>query len=231
MSEPTEHDVTGGWFAAVISRLSFELSYTREPSRRISYTGIDGPAIDDSVVPGRQSTGVWSQDSIGEQRSERGIVNEAFNAALNEAVHEALEWFKLDGTPLLDPHDPLVEDDIYVAVRTLSDTLFTLAAQRTDQLAATEGQTTAPTYTMTHSSFRDTGMVPTSRLVELAEQHGFRAACRPGTQRVVVEHTKGDGLLEVLQVFKAAGWVGEPERAYREDIAAAWPEPERSVRA
>lgn len=87
------------------ARMSFGLSYRYEPGRRIWAGGIDGKNIPNAYRPtsrehGRQS-GDWCAE-ISDYDNDPYL--HAFSAAVCEAIHEALEWFKVDGKVLLDPH-------------------------------------------------------------------------------------------------------------------------------
>ncbi|GIG93017.1 hypothetical protein [Plantactinospora endophytica] len=62
------------------------------------------------------------------ERDEAGWIDRYANYAVNEAVHEALEWFRVDGHPWLDPHGP-AENEIYDAVNDLVDRLASIRAR------------------------------------------------------------------------------------------------------
>ncbi len=107
------------------ARCEFQLTYARSPIRRMFGAGmLDGPNIPDAYRPGTTSPGEW----LGGDGIESGItdpdewVNRFASYAVNEAVHEALEWMRVDGGPWLDPHGP-AEDVIYAAVNALCDRL------------------------------------------------------------------------------------------------------------
>lgn len=82
---------------------TFQLTYARAASDRVLHdAGITGPDIDDSRDRRHQSCGDW-HDETG-PTEDGGMLFQWFRMALNESVHEALEWFQVAEEPLLDPH-------------------------------------------------------------------------------------------------------------------------------
>jgi hypothetical protein len=79
---------------AAAERCNFSLTYGRASQPRELYPGgMIGQPIDDVYHPGEQSSGDWD--------------------------HDALEWFRVDGKPWLDPHDPRAETAIFERVAEL----------------------------------------------------------------------------------------------------------------
>lgn len=95
-------------------RCSFQLTYARAGDRREIYPGgMSGPSIDDAFRPGESTPGEWCGELLDpDDRSEAGWIDRYASYAINEAVHEALEWFQVDGRPWLNPHGEQ-EDVIY----------------------------------------------------------------------------------------------------------------------
>lgn len=81
--------------------LSFDLSYIHCPNRRIGHDGFGGPALSDANDPERTSPGSWSAwlDDHAHDPVRMVLVE-----AIKEAVHEACEWVRFEGVPLIDPH-------------------------------------------------------------------------------------------------------------------------------
>ncbi len=110
---------------AAYNRMSFNLTYRYEPSRTLYPGGIMGEDIPNSYAPTSRkntSSGEWS-----------GVLDDwegnpylqSFANAINECVHEALEWVKVDGKPFLNPHE-WKEADILNSVRELVFDLWSM---------------------------------------------------------------------------------------------------------
>jgi hypothetical protein len=105
---------------ACAARTSFQLTYSRAKTERYFHDdGISGDNIDDALgsgtAPGEWSNGGalirWMADDP--ELTEDRVLRQFFTDALSEAIHEALEWFRIDGKTALNPHDGLVETAIY----------------------------------------------------------------------------------------------------------------------
>lgn len=139
--------------AAAAERVSFQLTYGRSPvQRRFSPGELTGPPIPCAYGNPLDASGGWtdsSADTPASQdggwydsrdwpdpddpacRSEQQWVDVFAGYAVNEAVHEALEWFRVDGRPWLDPHGtPADEDEITGAVDELVARLAAIRARR-----------------------------------------------------------------------------------------------------
>lgn len=106
-------------------RLTF--AETEHPRRfephehRLSVTMI-GSMIPNSYRHGEWAPGDWMEDADPDDDT-LGVV---LRAAVGEAVHEALEWLKVGGRPVLDPHGP-AEGAVMDAVHALANELARLA--------------------------------------------------------------------------------------------------------
>jgi hypothetical protein len=96
-------------------RVDYRLNYgkTDEPRVMRSY-GIDGPELPNAYY-GRKGhensdetgSGAWENPEHPERhRPEEEHIAAWFEAAIREAVHEAMEWFWVDDEIYLDPHGP-----------------------------------------------------------------------------------------------------------------------------
>lgn len=88
-------------------RLTFHLTYGYAPDRDFHPGFISGPDIPNAYNPtGIPSGGEWEMGDLApdDDATDEQILASFFAAAVSEATHEALEWFKLDGTTVLDPH-------------------------------------------------------------------------------------------------------------------------------
>lgn len=120
-------------FDAALRRASFRLTYGKtEHSRAFREDGIDGPHIPDARGDKMQS-GDWEQQppwivngEVLEEATVHHWLAHFLSMTVNEAVHEALEHFQVDGKPYLDPHGKH-EDYIYVLVNELAGRLADLA--------------------------------------------------------------------------------------------------------
>lgn len=87
------------------SRVEFRLTYNKTDPRTFYDGEMMGPSIPSAYGEG-MSSGEWASGSIypsDEADTETWMAHFA-SMAVNEAIHEALEWFKADGKPWLDPH-------------------------------------------------------------------------------------------------------------------------------
>ncbi len=89
------------------ARVSYNLSYKRsETPRRFDMYELTGDELDDAyAAPGKKSTGAWACPHFPSlDGNEEAWVQEYFCVAVTEAVHEALEWFRVDGRLVMNPH-------------------------------------------------------------------------------------------------------------------------------
>jgi hypothetical protein len=120
-------------FDAALRRASFRLTYGKtDQSRQFREDGIDGPDVPNARGGGWQA-GEWTQQPawvVNGKPLEEATVHHwlahFLSMAVNEAVHEALEHFQVDGQPYLDPHGKH-EDYIYILVNELAENLADLA--------------------------------------------------------------------------------------------------------
>lgn len=119
---------------AAAERVSFQLTYARaDKPRRFQPGFLDGPDIPCAYGGELNASGAWEDGGdLGEvfaDRSEDQWIDRYASYALNEAVHEALEWFRVDGKPWIDPHGR-DEDEVYAAVGELVAKLAGIRARR-----------------------------------------------------------------------------------------------------
>lgn len=122
-----DEDALDALVIPVSERVSFQLTYDEAPRKRHVFVGgIDGPSIPDAYNPGETSPGEWDDpDAIFLPANRQAVLAHFMSMAVNEAVHEALEWFRFDGKPLLDPHGEQ-EQRIHAHVNQLAEELFSL---------------------------------------------------------------------------------------------------------
>ena len=92
-------------------RVDYRLTYEATPTPRECHgNGISGPPIQNAYNPSDpkdRGSGDWEDpdfvDSMKEL-SEEAAIDRWFVVAVREAVHEALEWYRVDGQIFLDPH-------------------------------------------------------------------------------------------------------------------------------
>lgn len=104
-------DVSG--FAHAAERASFQLTYRRAAAlRRFHRGGMSGPEIDCAFDPDGTGFGGYSTDdwwAPDDPADEAGITADEwhgrfFALAMAEAAHEVMEWFKVDGHTVVNPH-------------------------------------------------------------------------------------------------------------------------------
>lgn len=111
-------------------RVGFQLTYARSPVPRVFSPGwLNGPDIDNAYGGGLQSGGWDSPDDWTLDLDEDGWVDRYATVAVREAVHEALEWFRADGKPWLDPHGP-AEAEIHALCGEFAEKLVALRRER-----------------------------------------------------------------------------------------------------
>ncbi len=96
-------------FRNLARRVSFDLDYRRTATpRTFREDGIVGDTIDNARDPlGQAITGKFTTnwDKLDAPvRTREEWLRLFLVAVLQEACHEALEWFQLDGFPVIDPH-------------------------------------------------------------------------------------------------------------------------------
>jgi hypothetical protein len=119
-------------FEAALRRANFRLTYGKtDRSRQFREDGIDGPDIPNAHNDKRQ-TGSWEQQppwamngEVLEVPTVHHWLAHFLSMTVNEAVHEALEHFQVDGKPYLDPHGKH-EEYIYILVNELAANLAEL---------------------------------------------------------------------------------------------------------
>lgn len=138
MGKPSDDPVQLAAAARVRHRLTYNL--TPEP-RKLWCGGLDGPDIpcayqdvveDDETHNAHKGPGDWAGEPnfMDEGATEQDWINFWLKCAIDEAVHEALEHFHVDGKPLIDPHDKLCEHGVFLASAECGDALVRLAGWR-----------------------------------------------------------------------------------------------------
>lgn len=121
---------------AAAQRCDYSLVFERARKPRQLHPGVMiGDDIADAYHPGRYISGQWVSDAPDGYYDDKPLTQDDFidhyaSMAINETVHEALEWFRVDGKPWLDPHDPAVENAIFDKVAELVDHLIELRGRR-----------------------------------------------------------------------------------------------------
>lgn len=140
--EPVDRDqgVIESAARAAAGRVSFQLTYGRaEKPRRFQPGFLDGPDIPCAYGGEVDASGAWEDGGdMGEvfaERTEEEWVTRYASYAINEGVHEVLEWLRVDGRPWLDPHGP-DEDEVYAAVGELVARLAEVRGRREGVRAA-----------------------------------------------------------------------------------------------
>jgi len=121
MNNVDDVDLAKSTHERAAARCEFQLTYARSPVRREFGPGwLSGPNIANAYRPGGTSPGEWLDPSDEFMADDPDLVEGDWIAkyagyAIQEVVHEALEWFRVDGAPWLDPHGRH-DDLIYAAV-------------------------------------------------------------------------------------------------------------------
>lgn len=111
---------------ALRERVSYDLTFRRADEPRLfDEGGIRGPIIDNAVVgDDHEQSGAWDTadwDGLPNGSSDEQWLLEMFKAAAYEGLHEAMEWFQVDGRPFLDPHSPTGQNALEEAVLTMCE--------------------------------------------------------------------------------------------------------------
>lgn len=92
-------------FEKTASRVTYQLSFRQAP-REFGQDMLVGPRIPNARGQG-QADGDWvAGDAPDEDADAETWLAHMAHMAVGEAVHEALEWLQVDGSPWLDPHGP-----------------------------------------------------------------------------------------------------------------------------
>lgn len=95
-------------------RVDYRLTFAETPEPRVVHTyGMDGPDIPNAYKHADSATtgsGGWDDPDMFYDActvpnyTEQDAIERWFVTAVREAMHEAMEWFRVDGKILLDPH-------------------------------------------------------------------------------------------------------------------------------
>lgn len=119
------------------ARVEYCLTFDRCAPRTFYPNEMHGPDIPDAFA-NRFMPGEW-YDGTSVPEDDPAMTEEKWFArfakmAVNESVHEALEWLKVDGKPWLNPHGES-ERAIYDAVNKLCTRLAAIAAKERQDAA------------------------------------------------------------------------------------------------
>lgn len=118
-------------------RISFHLTYARDETRHFNAGGLDGRQIpnaywaeDRKGINPKNAPGEWCHDEFWRECvTEKETVRAALRVAISEVVHEALEWFHVDGHVFIDPHGD--DEDLIIRMSVdFADTIFALAGDK-----------------------------------------------------------------------------------------------------
>lgn len=126
-------------FDHAASRVSYRLTFAKTSAPRAwSPDELSGPDIPDAYRDGEQSSGYWAQeepyDTEDPEVTEQEWLDHYLSMAVNEAVHEVLEWFRVDDHCYLDPHGEH-EPAIFAAVNACAAQLAALAGRHNGRSA------------------------------------------------------------------------------------------------
>lgn len=112
-------------------RIEYRLTFGRtEEPRSFDREIITGPRLPDAVNEGQTSTGDWhcfiTPPDIYKRPTVNHWIESYFEGAIQEAIHEVLEWFKVDGERFMDPHNFGTETQIMEEVNTMVGKLLQL---------------------------------------------------------------------------------------------------------
>jgi hypothetical protein len=123
----------------ILDRFWYGLSF-KQGERKITCFGIDGEDIPNAAdIGGRPSIGNWS----GELDAGEDVFERVIGWVVEEAIHEALEWLRLDGEVLLDPHGvykPEIWTASQAAVRPIVAAARLAYAERMDSASPEAGR-------------------------------------------------------------------------------------------
>ena len=71
-----------------------------------------GPRVADCEDPTNMIELRWHGDCQSKVNSNTGVIRESLIALCATALHEVLEFARLDGKTIFNPHDPIIEDII-----------------------------------------------------------------------------------------------------------------------
>lgn len=111
-------------------RLSYRLAFAQIDPREFQPGEMFGPDTPDALGLRERVPGDWGKTDCPDETdpavSEQDWIAHFLTLALNEAVHEVLEWFQIDGERYLNPHG-VHEGTIVEHVDALATRLMLLA--------------------------------------------------------------------------------------------------------
>lgn len=131
LQAPAAHSDQDFAMDRALGRVNFRLTYGKTEPRDFTVDCLWGPdipnAFRDGMAPGSWMSGDYPDFDDPDVTEDDWLAHFA-QMAVNEAVHEALEWFQVDGKPWLNPHGEH-EREIYRLVGDLCAAFAKLAAQ------------------------------------------------------------------------------------------------------
>ena len=116
------------------TRCRFDLTFRRATRPRPIRPGhLGGELIDDARHIGHHNSGGWEHlpNSLPDSDNPQDWADHYASMAIAQSVHEALEWFQVDGRPWLDPHDHAIthNDGVSTDIDALVDEFAARLAQ------------------------------------------------------------------------------------------------------
>ncbi len=113
-------------FKEAKSRVRYCLTFDATDPRDFGEDHLLGPDLPNAYGPdGRRQVGEWFGGPPARSESVEDWLTHFAGMCIAEAVHEALEWFRVDGEPWLNPHG-IHQHDIDDLVSELTDKLSAL---------------------------------------------------------------------------------------------------------
>ncbi len=100
-------------------KVDYQLSHHRTKPRKFEAYVINSEYIDDAYRPGEKSPGQWLDAPNPKSDTVENWIEWYFQMALQEEIHETLEWFRVNDQPYLNPHGLEEKIAINAAVRKL----------------------------------------------------------------------------------------------------------------
>jgi hypothetical protein len=93
-------------FDEAVAKVDYRLTFGCEPGpRELRHDTLRGADMPDAYHAGARVSGEWfGGDVLDDDASVESWLEHFARMAVGEAVHEALEWFRVEGRPWLDPH-------------------------------------------------------------------------------------------------------------------------------
>lgn len=119
-------------FAQAVGAVSYPMSFRRVRPRTFTQDMLFGPSLPNARGDGSSDGGWTSGDAPDDGADVEVWLAHFAEMVVSEAVHEALEWLRVDGALWLDPHGP-AEYLIHSAVHDLCVRLAALHKRCQDE--------------------------------------------------------------------------------------------------